>query len=1068
VKKRRLFGIVALAFFSFSTISNFIHPAPLASAAACPSAPYLIATPQIAAAGEYALWLEENRPTGSEVAVYVSADDGASCTEFGTPGSWDAWAWTSGSGDDVLTLDLAVGDIPLRLYTEGGATNVATLLLTLDHACEPTGTGENCVQQPIEFQVTGVAQGQVVSGSPVIQTAVTAPEGETVRVEYYFDDQTEAFSTQTTSPYCLILTDDTCAGWPSDSVSEGNHSLTIKLLSESGLQERTISFIVDNDNSEPTTPTPTPTPTTPTPTPTPTTPSPSPTTPISSPAPTPTPTPTPSPSPNPTTTPVTANPPAPAPSPSPSSRPSPAPSPSPSPTARPTTPAPTPTPTPSPTPSPTPTPTPSTATTTTPPASTTTISTPVKSGVVAGLNLSGEVSGNVAIATPKSAGVTLGDKIDLLVGGKVIESKTIDSPTTLTTFMLDTTALPNGTTVVSIRVTKPSGEISTYSSSVKIANGSFATAGGAVKSRWPIILLMSLLGIGLVVGGVFAVRYYLTSRRYASEHNAMDYTYVQPQNPYTGVAGATMAVFVGLTAVLFLGSNQSNAADIGYIYNLKDAQLSNGFSLQTDTTTTRQYVAFSNETPTTPPPTTPPVTPPVASGAAISQHPENGRYFLFRGQPTVLITSAEHYGAVINTGFDFTTYLNELKSKNNNYTRIFAGFYIESPAFLSMLQHNNTLAPRPNEFIAPWIRSSQSGYKGGGNKFDVSQWDPAYFSRLKDFLHKPSDSGIVVEVTLFSNMYFDNTTWQYSPLHPTNNINNTPAIGYTQLYDLGTNGAYMNYQDAYVAKIVTELNSYDNVFYEIINEPYLSGNQGKEAWQNRIASTITTTEASLPKKHLIAQNIGSFNDIQQTPVTAATIFNFHYATPAAISGTMGRFGNSKIIGFDESGFSDPDTDQIYRNQGWRFIINGGAIFNSLDFSFTPDSETGNFAYPSNTPGGGSAALRSQLGVLQTFMRSFNIVKTAPGTGFVKSKSGSGNPTGGFSESGQQYALYIEGGSQITLQIQIPAGTYQSDWVDTKNGSILKTEDFTSNGSTNNSLVSPTYSEGDVALRIKRK
>jgi hypothetical protein len=604
---KHIFSILLL---TCSTIISYTNLSPLASAAACPSAPYLIATPQIAAAGEYALWLEENRPTGSEVAVYVSADDGASCTEFGTPGSWDAWAWTSGSGDDVLTLDLAVGDIPLRLYTEGGATNVATLLLTLDHACEPTGTGENCVQQPIEFQVTGVAQGQVVSGSPVIQTAVTAPEGETVRVEYYFDDQTEAFSTQTTSPYCLILTDDTCAGWPSDSVSEGNHSLTIKLLSESGLQERTISFIVDNDNSEPTTPTPTPTPTTPTPTPTPTTPSPSPTTPISSPAPTPTPTPTPSPSPNPTTTPVTANPPAPAPSPSPSSRPSPAPSPSPSPTARPTTPAPTPTPTPSPTPSPTPTPTPSTATTTTPPASTTTISTPVKSGVVAGLNLSGEVSGNVAIATPKSAGVTLGDKIDLLVGGKVIESKTIDSPTTLTTFMLDTTALPNGTTVVSIRVTKPSGEISTYSSSVKIANGSFATAGGAVKSRWPIILLMSLLGIGLVVGGVFAVRYYLTSRRYASEHNAMDYTYVQPQNPYTGVAGATMAVFVGLTAVLFLGSNQSNAADIGYIYNLKDAQLSNGFSLQTDTTTTRQYVAFSNETPTTPPPTTPPVTPP--------------------------------------------------------------------------------------------------------------------------------------------------------------------------------------------------------------------------------------------------------------------------------------------------------------------------------------------------------------------------------------------------------------------------------------------------------------------------
>jgi hypothetical protein len=30
----------------------------------------------------------------------------------------------------------------------------------------------------------------------------------------------------------------------------------------------------------------------------------------------------------------------------------------------------------------------------------------------------------------------------------------------------------------------------------------------------------------------------------------------------------------------------------------------------------------------------------------IALHPDNPRYFLWRGKPTVLITSAEHYGAV--------------------------------------------------------------------------------------------------------------------------------------------------------------------------------------------------------------------------------------------------------------------------------------------------------------------------------------------------------------------------------------------------------------------------------------
>lgn len=41
------------------------------------------------------------------------------------------------------------------------------------------------------------------------------------------------------------------------------------------------------------------------------------------------------------------------------------------------------------------------------------------------------------------------------------------------------------------------------------------------------------------------------------------------------------------------------------------------------------------------------------SNNPISLHPENPHYFLFRDKPTILITSAEHYGAVINLDFDY-------------------------------------------------------------------------------------------------------------------------------------------------------------------------------------------------------------------------------------------------------------------------------------------------------------------------------------------------------------------------------------------------------------------------------
>ncbi len=41
----------------------------------------------------------------------------------------------------------------------------------------------------------------------------------------------------------------------------------------------------------------------------------------------------------------------------------------------------------------------------------------------------------------------------------------------------------------------------------------------------------------------------------------------------------------------------------------------------------------------------------------IRLHPDNPHYFLFRGKPTVLVTSGEHYGAVLNAEFDFAVYL---------------------------------------------------------------------------------------------------------------------------------------------------------------------------------------------------------------------------------------------------------------------------------------------------------------------------------------------------------------------------------------------------------------------------
>src|SRR5262245_43971463 len=81
-------------------------------------------------------------------------------------------------------------------------------------------------------------------------------------------------------------------------------------------------------------------------------------------------------------------------------------------------------------------------------------------------------------------------------------------------------------------------------------------------------------------------------------------------------------------------------------------------------------------------------------------HPANPHYFEFRGKPTVLITSAEHYGAVLNGAFDYIKYLDTLAKDGLNMTRIFTGGYREVPSDFGILR--NTLAPEEANYVCPY------------------------------------------------------------------------------------------------------------------------------------------------------------------------------------------------------------------------------------------------------------------------------------------------------------------------------------------------------------------------------
>jgi len=92
----------------------------------------------------------------------------------------------------------------------------------------------------------------------------------------------------------------------------------------------------------------------------------------------------------------------------------------------------------------------------------------------------------------------------------------------------------------------------------------------------------------------------------------------------------------------------------------------------------------------------------------LSLHPENPNYFEYKGKPTILVTSGEHYGAVMNADFDIIKYLLTLKKDGLNYTRIFLGPYSELGDNTFGIP-NNTMNPKSERWLTPWLKHTEPG-----------------------------------------------------------------------------------------------------------------------------------------------------------------------------------------------------------------------------------------------------------------------------------------------------------------------------------------------------------------------
>ncbi len=426
----------------------------------------------------------------------------------------------------------------------------------------------------------------------------------------------------------------------------------------------------------------------------------------------------------------------------------------------------------------------------------------------------------------------------------------------------------------------------------------------------------------------------------------------------------------------------------------------------------------------------------------VRKHPDNPHYFSYKGKPLVLITTDQHYGAVINLDFDYIPFLDRLHEYGLNLTRIYPGAYVEMK---DQYAKGNPLGPAPNRYILPWRKSAVSGANPhlGTYKYDLDSWDEEYLKRLKDYVHQASLRDIIVEIAFFNGMYDDR--WAAQPLYHANNIQGVGTCNFKQ-YTTLADKPLVEVQLKYVKKIASELLEFDNLIYDISDEREMQG-QDSWAWNSAMLDALISADHD---KHMYGETAHSATP-DFTKDRRISWLPTEYISPMEMTLDTNYIDAKPIIDVETayypSWYGHPVEET--RAEGWYGMVGGlaGMIHLNAEFSTSNPSAKGTSTENQILP---------QKRVLTEFIRSFDLLKMTKFTGFRVTDSRA--LAAGIAQPGKQYALYMFHGTRKweqwpqgptasrfnidlgwfadTVSIELPRGTYSIAWINPATGAVI--------------------------------
>ncbi len=402
-----------------------------------------------------------------------------------------------------------------------------------------------------------------------------------------------------------------------------------------------------------------------------------------------------------------------------------------------------------------------------------------------------------------------------------------------------------------------------------------------------------------------------------------------------------------------------------------------------------------------------------------------GHYLFYNNKPILLIGDSVTQGWMeTGTNFNYTGYVDALASRGINVLMIWSYIGTDSGGQIG----DSRIAYDAPE-VWPWFGSSDT------NNFNLLQFNQAYFDRLKALVNYAESRGIVVLITVH-----DGWTKGRFNRHPFNaSEGNGPLTVNSQYVELAD---YYNempvvynpswtwqqknqyFQERFVDKLITELEPYSNVIYEMFNEGEWYDDTRRNLHEQHFLAFFKARTTSL-----LLTNTDGISGDQPHDDWKVDIISLH-------GGWSNRFGDF-TAGYNKSPakpyfFSEPvpgwdgtnnDLATI-RNSMWSTSMAGAGWVNQDDPSFGWDPNT---------------AIASQAGVRDlAYDYAGNCARFFNNSGVNFSNM---HPDGSFSstgislvQEGAEYAIYAPNGGNFTVDLSDAVGrTLNVRWYDPRNG-----------------------------------